>query len=324
MGSTLIFGVALSVTLEGEVIDLLPILVAIIVGFFLVIPSALFRKWYFIRRRLKKNVITAEYEPPLELNPAEVGYLFDGKLREQEVGAVIISLVQRGLLHVRKIEGQKRIFAGPRVDEHVRTYEKKLLDEADKEEGVTAEQLLGRFTTRSHMGKKTVTFGSKEFLFSQLVHNDLRHRGYIKEKFTSSFLYASFKIALLLEILLVFVPVIVLYIRASLQMGTFNLATFLATSLIALLLLLFTFVPLFISAMILVLIRSKIVGREWIITEKLRRLWPQIVSYRQYIQLVEADKLEFQSKQLETASKNDILAYAVALGYVKNWRDIIG
>ncbi len=76
--------------------------------------------------------------------------------------------------------------------------------------------------------------------------------------------------------------------------------------------------------MILAIIRGRIIGRDWIITEKLEKLWPQLVGFRQYIQLVEADKLAFHSSHLETMSKNDILPYAVALGYVKNWRNIIG
>ena len=318
------FGATLSFTIKETSVVALPILIAVFVGLFIIIPSSLFRKWYFYRRRLKKNIITAEYEPPLGLNPAEIGYLFDGKLREQEVGAMIISLVQRGLLHVKKLDGKKLIFAGPRIDDSVKTYEKKLIDEADTVDGVSAEQLLGRFTTRTSIGKKTVTFGSKEFLFSRLVHEDLRKRHYIKGSFLMPFIYTSFKITLLLEFVLIVIPTGILYVLASLQTGTFNLEMTLTALMLALALCVFSLVPLFIASMILAIIRGRIIGRDWIITETLERLWPQLVGFRQYIQLVEADKLAFHSSNLETSSKNDILPYAVALGYVKNWRNIIG
>ena len=85
---------AVSITLEGAEVGLFPVVIAVLVGIIFVLPAALFRKWYFYRRRLKRSMITAEYEAPLGLNPAEIGYLFDGKLREREVAATIIYLIQ--------------------------------------------------------------------------------------------------------------------------------------------------------------------------------------------------------------------------------------
>jgi hypothetical protein len=294
---------------------------AVTVGLMIVLPATLFRKWYFYRRRLKKNVITAEYEPPLGLNPAEVGYLFDGKLRQREVAATIIDLVQKGYLHIKKVNGAKHIFAGPRVGDNLKTYEKKLVSEADTSEGATADQLLSRFTTYKAPNYDGVA--SRELVFTQLVHSDLHRRQYVKGSFVKYFLLGSIKITLLLQIVLIYFPLTMLFVLATIDDGTADFALLATLLMTAFFVSIFLSIPFFIAAMILNYIRGRVLGREWIITEKLKRLWPQLVGFRQYINLVEKDKLEFQSKDLESTSKNGTLPYAVALGYVKNWRDII-
>ena len=312
---------AVSVSLEGAEVGIFPLVIAVLVGLFFVLPSALFRKWYFYRRRLKKSVITAEYEPPLGLNPAEIGYLFDGKLREREVGATIISLIQKGYLHLKKVNGKKMIFAGPRVSDSLKTYEKKLIHEADTVDGVSAAQLLSRFTTVKTLKYEGVA--SRELVFTQLVHADLHRRQYVKGEYLKYFLLASLKICLLLQIILIYLPLGSLYVLSTVKSGTADFALLGTLGLTGIVVSIFLLFPFFCASLFLSYLRGRILGREWIITEKLRRLWPQLVGYRQYIKLVENERLEFQSKDLAKTSKNETLPYAVAMGYVKNWRDII-
>ncbi len=312
---------ALSVNLEGSNVGLVPLIVTVMVGLVFIVPAALFRKWYFYRRRLRKSTITAEYEPPLGLNPAEIGYLFDGKLRQQEVGATIIHLVQRGFLHLKKVDGQKKIFAGPRVDDNLKTYEKKLIEEADKPDGVSATDLLSRFTTLQQGDKKT--YGTRELIFTQLVHADLHRKQYVKGSFAKYFIAGALKIAVILQFILIFIPLIITFIYFTYDVGSADFTVLVGLLFIGVMVAVFSFIPFFIAAMILNYIRGRILGREWIITKRLSRLWPQIIGYRQYIKLVEKDRLDFQTKSMESSSKNDTLPYAVALGYVKNWKNII-
>ncbi len=312
---------AVSITLEGAEVGLFPVVIAVLVGIIFVLPAALFRKWYFYRRRLKRSMITAEYEAPLGLNPAEIGYLFDGKLREREVAATIIYLIQKGFLHMKKVNQEKRIFAGPRVGNNLKTYEKKLIEEADNQDGVVASQLLSRFT--NYKSENFDGIATRELIFTQLVHSDLHRRQYVKGSFVKYFLTSSLKITFLLQIVLVYLPLIILFILATLDTGTADFALLATLMITAFFVSLLLWLPFFIAAMILNYFRGRILGREWIITDKLKRLWPQLVGYRQYIKLVEADRLEFQSKELKEISKNESLPYAVAMGYVNNWRSIL-
>ena len=47
------------------------------------------------------------------------------------------------------------------------------------------------------------------------------------------------------------------------------------------------------------------------------------MGFRHYVKLNEKNDLKFETNELKKASNKDILAYAVALGYVKNWKDIV-
>jgi hypothetical protein len=314
--------IAASIVINGVDITNASFFILLAVGAFIVVPLAFFRKWYFYRRRLKKQPITAEYEPPLDLNPAEIGYLFDGKLREREVAGTIIHLIQRGLLHVKKTEKGKRIFAGPRVDDNLKTYETKLIEEADVDGGVESKQLLRRFTyiKTEQVG---MVAASKSFLFTQLVHSDLQRRQYVKNNSTKAFFSVTLKIALALQIILVILPAIGLWILITLHEGTANIESLGLFLLISVTFCIVSIIPFMVVSMILNILRGRIIGREWIVTKKLERMWPQIVGYRQYVQLVESEKLEFQTSQIKKVSKNETLPYAVALGFVKNWRDLL-
>lgn len=315
-------GLAVTVS-SGEVnFNVFVFILGIIGGVVFILPAALFRKWYFYRRRLKKQVITAEYVPPLGLNPAEIGYLFDGKLREQEVGATIIYLIQKGYLHLKKTnEGKKRIYAGPRVGEGLKSYEKKLVDEAEHPDGVSAEELLHRFVSFRSRNKKN--FGSKEFMFTQLVHQTLQQQKYVRGSWLKHFLFGSFIISILLEVVLIYMPMTISIALITLNQGTVDFEIVFALGMTAFMMGIFFWIPLYGAAMFIYYFRGRVLGREWIITDKLQRFWPQLVGFRQYINLVEQEKLEFATKEMSKMSKNDTLSYAVALGYVKNWKDII-
>ena len=200
--------------------------------------------------------------------------------------------------------------------------EKKLIEEAGTIDGVTVNDLLSRFTSLKSKNL-TVRVLSREMVFTQLVHVDLHRRLYVKDSFLLRFFLGSFRIYLLLVFLVIYMPLGGVWLLGALKNGTTDIKTLGTLLLTGFFISIFFFVPFYLASIILNYFRGRIVGREWIITPKLKRLWPQIVGYRQYIKMVEKERLEFSSKSLKEASKNSALPYAVALGFVKNWRDII-
>lgn len=317
-----LFLTAVTVSLRGFDVLIVPFAFIVGIGVIIITPLALFRRWYFYRRRLKKHVITAQYESPLDLNPAELGYLFDGKLRDREVGATIIHLLQRGLLHIKKTDNGNRIFSGPRIDDNLRSYEKKLIEEADIEGGISGEDLLKRFIG-IHTQDFNIPVATKTQVFTLLVHDDLQKKSYVKNRSLLAFLWGSWRISVFLCFVILYFPLALLWGYQTLQSGTVDLLQLVMVLALATIISSVFFIPFLIVGMILNYYRGSIVGREWMITPKLERLWPQIVGYRQYVQLVEADRLEFDNDRLKKLSKNSALSYAVALGFVKNWRKML-
>lgn len=313
---------AVSFTLDGVEVALIPFLAFLGVGVFIILPLALLRKWFFYRKRLRKNTITALYEPPLGLNPAEIGYMFDGKMRSREVAATIIHLQQRGYLHIKRDSEGKRIFAGPRVGDDLKTYEKKLIEVADKPEGATLDEMLYRFVSYK-LHRKSSSVGTMQFAFTQLVHSDLQRRHYVKMSSHASFFYRALKILILLEMVLIVLPLFLFWTFIAVFQGTTDFSVLGVLMFMAVMFCIIFSVPFYLAACVLTYIRGRIVGREWIITPKLEKLWPQIVGYRQYIKFVENERLEFQSRELQKISKNESLPYAVSLGFVKNWRNLL-
>lgn len=317
-----LFLTAVTVSLRGFDVLIVPFAFIVAIGVIIITPLALFRRWYFYRRRLKKHVITAQYESPLDLTPAELGYLFDGRLRDREVGATIIHLLQRGLLHTKKTEDGNRIFSGPRIDDHLRSYEKKLIEESDVEEGIKGEDLLSRFIG-IHTQDFNIPVATKTHVFTLLVHDDLQKKSYVKNRSLLAFLWGSWRISAFLCFVILYVPLVLLWGYQTLQSGTVDLVQLGMVLVLATIISSVFFLPFLIVGMILNYYRGSIVGREWMITPKLERLWPQIVGYRQYVQLVEADRLDFDNERLKKISRNDALSYAIALGFVKNWRKML-
>ena len=52
------------------------------------------------KKQLIQNVIIAEYDPPANLTPAEIGYLFDSRIDKTEVIATLVGLEQRSLVNL--------------------------------------------------------------------------------------------------------------------------------------------------------------------------------------------------------------------------------
>jgi len=313
---------ALSFSLRGVEVSLVPFMATALVGLLFIFPAVLLRRKYFIARRFKKNRITAEYVAPLSLNPAEIGYLFDGKLKELQVGATIINLIQRGLLHVKKVDNNKRIFTGPRIDDNLKTYEKKLIEATEDSEGVSADILISRFTTN-----KTDNFSmqvlARETVFTQLVHSELSRQQYVRDAFMFRFLLYSLKIYLILAVLVIYLPFVSAWLFGAVYNGATDTEMLIDLLIGGFFISIYFFAPLYVFSMLINYLRARVVGREWLINTKLKRFWPQIVGYRQYIAMLEGESLKFSTRSLAESSKDSSLPYAVALGFVKNWRDII-
>lgn len=307
-------------TVGGYKVSLLLYVTILAAGLIVFIPLTLFRKWYFNRRRLKATVISVEFEPPAKLTPAEVQYLFGGVEQERIIGATIIHLVQRSILHVRKVDGVKTVFAGPKESSDLKAFEKMLVVQAQKEGGIKATKLLQSpiaFVDGELDSQKTAS------TISEYVHDSLRERSLVDGKNVNRFFIDSMKISLWLIFSLIWWPILLfgflsLLLASSSDVSSVNDFVHLAGITTAVL-----FMPITIASLFVVKWRARLIGRRWMSTTRLTKLWPQLMGYRHFVKLTEKNRLQFESKKLKDVSSKGVLPYAVALGFVKNWRDIV-
>jgi hypothetical protein len=59
--------------------------------------------WYFIGRD-KKGSIVVQYKPPIDITPAEAGYLWDNKLHKRDLVSLIYYWAGKGLLTIKEIK----------------------------------------------------------------------------------------------------------------------------------------------------------------------------------------------------------------------------
>lgn len=64
----------------------------------------------------EKQAIVAQYAPPTDLTPAEVGLLYDYKFEDREVTATLIDLAMRGFIAIHKVD-RKHLFGAYTVYE---------------------------------------------------------------------------------------------------------------------------------------------------------------------------------------------------------------
>lgn len=122
-----------------------------------------------------RGVIIAEYEPPAELRPTEVGTLIDTRVHGKDFAAGIVDLAVRGYLTIEETEksvlgmGRKEYTFRKQknVDETMREYEKKILN------GLFAsgaqESVLSKIATKLAKAKEST---------SKIVYADLAEKGY--------------------------------------------------------------------------------------------------------------------------------------------------
>lgn len=92
-----------------------------LVAIFLAIPMItgavaliFFMRWWQARVKRKKQIVVAQYNPPTDLTPAEIGHLEDDSSDMAEVTATIISFAVRGYLKINQTKktGIGGIFGG--------------------------------------------------------------------------------------------------------------------------------------------------------------------------------------------------------------------
>lgn len=274
--------------------------------------------WVFLERVhwSRHNVIYAEYESPNGLKPGEIAYLYDRVFGEQELLATLFDLELRKKVELSTLSSNR---SGPdfKIQAHCEVVDTELLN--FEQEVIATIKSYSQNATWSLLKTDTAVWDSSIELELQ---TGLQQKGYIKS--------ASSRINAYLKYFLIGAAISSLFIILPLFIeNTGNIATP-GDTLVDLQrdLAIFTGGMLWLIASALYGIAAYFgfsayynaldVGKG---TQYLRKLWPHMVGFREYLRVVEQDRIQFENSTLKYQARQKALPHAVALNLTTRWQE---
>lgn len=253
--------------------------------------SKLRRKTYEFTTKYD-SLIKAEYEPPYDLTPAELGYLTDAKFSKREFFATILDLEQRGYLSIEKGSAQSFSIVRHNKDiNNLHDHERLVVTEFSNTNSLSLEN-------RMNLSK-----------FRRAVVASLAEKGLVKK----SRLHISTLPGRVLMIFLIFNALLTILFVTAEDSSIGDRIFFLF------------FTPLFVSPITLPVslffgyLYHKVVGETGLWTKKMKGAWAEVAGYKHFIEQVELDNIQFEHAELQTKTKIAAFPYAVALGLDTDW-----
>ena len=246
------------------------------------------------KKLLIQNVIIAEYDPPANLSPAEIGYLFDSRIDKTEVIATLVDLEQRGLVRLTysKLDGLHVEKAVARLPDTLKEHEQYVLNSLD------ANMNLSFYSLKINADFKTC------------VEKSLINQGYIKTQNEVANYYAQRKIV---AYFLITIPMFAWFIAGSDKSFGAAVMAFMVIFVLGF--------PFFLGLTLVAnFIYNKLVGQPGLWTDKIKSMWRELEGYRDFVEQVELDELQFESEDLKIRTKNKALPYAIALNLNTDWQ----
>lgn len=242
-------------------------------------------------RLLSQRTIIAEYDPPANLSPAEIGFLHDTKLTAAEVYGTIVSLEQQGLVTIAEEQNHLQIVDVKPAPPDCKEFEKHILLVLAQHRGQPINRKLLTSTVRSA---------------NQIIKKQLQDQGYLASPLEG--LKQSLFALIIIVTTLIMLTVALFRPNSLSEIGAFAFFVIILWPI-------YLVVSVFLYATF-----KKIAGESWLATPKLKRIWSGIEGYRQFIEIVELDNLQFDSQNVKGTTKNETLPYAIAFEFNTGWR----
>lgn len=268
-------------------------------------------------RRIKNQTVTSFYNLPLSLTPAELAYMFSTRVGRPQLIATVNDLTNRGVLRQFKKEGVLRIDEGPKFEKELRPYEALLVEYVKSAPTALAiDRVVQGYTDYTEHFKASVR-GGRSYVFWWLLREDLRRQKLIKKHMVTKYLKMLGVFGIIWSFLLSTFPIVTIRLLQMLNSGEVDVAQLYVSFNSAIMLWLIALPIILFFSFFLLRLRGRMLGRDWMMTDKLRRYVSQLEAYREFVRLTHRDKLRFESPELKKEARAKTLPHAIAFGYVK-------
>ncbi len=317
-------------TLQSTTYEGLPalIVIALLIAYLtlpfllVMIIAAIVRRIHEHRLKRYADTIITQYDPPHDLRPAEVGYLYDMKCDDKEIRATLFDLDIRGVISIvdkntvliidqamfdQLKEFEKiavKIYSG-KAGIYIQPSEKKLSDYISPQ-GQVIQIQVPSVENNTRLG------------FSMAVRASLKDRGYPIKSYVLSILLRSFIPALFASLWLFGIVGLI-----NIQNGSVTVSVeILPAVLMATFFFLLVFYPVYYGiGLCFTLLWSKIAGRYWLYSKKTRSVWRELEGYKLFLKKVDLTRIQFESATAHVIDPTiKTLPYAIVFGLDTDWQ----
>lgn len=272
----------------------------------------------------RTGTIITQFDPPLDLSPAEIGLLYDTVCNHKEVRATLFDLTQKNIIRFNSTNKVSVInqSAYQKLPEYAKIAVRMFDDQTAKNDKQFSDFTITSYidgepkvTTLKIPQKQTTT------LFTESVRQSLKNKGYEIKKFRPAF----WRRVIFFYIVLWAIPWLLTILFGGVVnneiVKSFSLdsviqgaaSSFAAGIFLAPLYLLISF--------IMVKIFIKIAGKYWVNTKQVRKLWPTLEGYRRFLKTVDLSRLQYESTNSPLDTVTDTLPYAMVFNLDTKWEE---
>ena len=159
--------------------------------------------------------------------------------------------------------------------------------------------------------------GSRQYVFWWLLRHSLRTDKLVKKNMVGRYVKMLVLFGVVIGFIASVVPIMTWRILQMFNAGEVDFQRTMDTFTGAVLLWALLIIPMIVLSFFILRFRGRMLGRDWLMTDKLHRYIGQLVGFREFVKLVHSGKLRYESKELEKICTLDTKPYAVAFGHVK-------
>ncbi|MDB5182375.1 MAG: Protein of unknown function rane [Candidatus Saccharibacteria bacterium] len=237
---------------------------------------------YSIRTTVKHHSTTfANYNPPLGLTPAELGYVFSGKMGKKEILSGIVSLGQKGLLAITPVKNNKDILHENSIvkltgkQAPLDAYEKALLRVV---EHIAADNVTIKMVYLNTSG------GNNRNLLKSILEDSLKQKGLIFGLYKKESIRPLMVKTLILTLLIVAIFAVGLASQNAPGQKAIDIIL-LSVAVVP---------PAFLLAFMSLASFYRMRGILPNGTKKLKHAWLDILGFKDYLKVVEAPRLKYE------------------------------
>lgn len=271
------------------------------------------------------NVVVAQYEPPLGLSPAEIGYLYDMKCDNKEILATLFSLELRGVI---RLSSESKIeVIRPEAYDGLAEYEKIAIRAVDESASLNEQRPtlpIDFIGPNNEIYKLELPLPYKKSIsaFTKAVRNSLKTKNIPTSSFFASLSVRAFIIAVFISLL----PMLSAGIPSTINgtdAGAWSLSS-ITFALFMTIIIDILFFPVFLTiGYLIVYLWSVIAGRYWLFNKPTRKIWPELEGYKMFIETVEIDNIQFDAKDKQTKNFITSMPYALVFGLNTKYQEML-